>query len=162
MSVGPDAASGSPEAMHFSQPFEIARRGPVQVQLSSPLNNDWLGVQGDLVNDATGEVRSFYGELSYYSGRDSDGAWTEGDRGSSFLIAPVEPGRYVLRTTATFGLGTGARSYRVTLVSDPAPSVTLLLVFLGLVLLPALFSLFSAGGFETRRWAESNLQGDDE
>ncbi len=162
VSVPPGAQSGSPEAMHFSQPFEIARRGPVEVRLSSPLNNDWLGVQGDLVNDATGEVRSFYGELSYYSGRDSDGAWTEGDRSDSFLVATVEPGRYVLRTTASFGLGAGARNYRVALVSDPSPSVTLLLVFLALVLLPAVFSLFGAGSFETRRWQESNLQGDDE
>jgi hypothetical protein len=36
----------------------------------------------------------------------------------------------------------------------------MLLVFLGLLLLPAILSSVRSSSFETRRWAESNLQED--
>jgi hypothetical protein len=130
------------------------------VRLESALDNDWLGIQGDLVNDATGEVVSFYEELSFYSGRDSDGAWTEGSREGTARLGRLEPGRYVLRTTASFDLTKGPRerSFRVRVVDDPPPSGTLFLVFLGLLLVPVGFAVHGANTFETRRWAESNLQ----
>nr|WP_228531008.1 MULTISPECIES: DUF4178 domain-containing protein [Myxococcaceae] len=160
VAVAPDALSGEPSAMHFSEPFELPRRGPVEVRLESALDNDWLGVQGDLVNDATGEVVSFYEELSYYSGRDSDGAWTEGSREGTARLGRLEAGRYVLRTTASFDptKGPRERSFHVQVVDDPPPSGTLFLVFLGLLLVPVGFALHGANSFETRRWAESNLQ----
>jgi hypothetical protein len=156
----PEAVSGQPSAMHFSEPFEIHKRGNVRADVFSQVENDWLGVQGDLVNQDTGEVRSFYEEISYYHGQDSDGSWSEGSTGETEYLSVVEPGTYVLRTTAAFA-STGAappggRSFRVVLTSD-TPRGAWFFCALVLLLVGPAWSLMRSSGFESTRWAESNL-----
>lgn len=151
----PDAMSGQPTAMHFSDPFEIRKRGNVRADVSAPVSNDWIGVQGDLVNQDTGEVWSFYQEISYYSGTDSDGSWTEGGKDGTEYLSRVEPGKYVLRTTAAFPSQAG-RSFRVQLTSD-TPRGTWFCCALVMLLIGPLFSFIRSSSFESTRWAESNL-----
>ncbi|WP_224361128.1 DUF4178 domain-containing protein [Hyalangium versicolor] len=158
----PEAVSGQPSAMHFSEPFEIHKRGNVRADMSAQyLSNDWLGVQGDLVNQDTGEVTSFYGELSSYSGRDDEGVWSEGERNQTEYLSAVDPGTYVLRTTAAFAAGGGlqqvaGRSYRVALTSDE-PRGSWFFCALVLLLVGPLLSFTRSSGFESTRWNESNL-----
>lgn len=149
-------APNTPEAMHFSAPFEIHRRGNLRVDYHAwPLANDWLGVQGDLVNQDSGEVVSFYVEASYYSGQDSDGAWTEGSTTATEYLSAVPPGRYVLRLTPATDKPAG-RAYQVTLTSDVPRALWFVLALLALYVFPV-FTSFRAATFESRRWSESNL-----
>jgi len=151
--------SNSPESMHFSAPFEIKHRGNVQVDLHAwPVSQDWFGLQGDLVNEETGEVTSFYQEVSYYSGSDSDGAWSEGSTVDTEFLSAVPPGRYVLRTIPYFARPGQSRTYEIKLTSD-VPRATWFLLALGAMLAWALVSSLSAGTFETQRWNDSNLAG---
>jgi hypothetical protein len=162
VTVPPDATSGSPGAMNFSQPFAIRTLGNVRAEVYSSLNNEWLGIQGDLVNQETQEVVSFYKELSYYSGSDSDGSWSEGDPTGTEYLSSVKPGQYVLRTTAAFdpkpagGTFQAPRSYRVVLTSD-TPRGTWFCCALVLLLAAPLLSFIRSSSFESSRWAESNL-----
>ncbi|ADO69597.1 DUF4178 domain-containing protein [Stigmatella aurantiaca] len=152
-----DAVSGQPSAMHFSEPFTIHKRGNVRAEVFAEVSNNWIGVQGDLVNQETGEVTSFYEELSYYSGRDSDGDWTEGSREATEYLSAVEPGTYVLRTTAAFSSGTGpqGRAFKVKLTSD-VPRGTWFCLAVVVLLLGPVFSYLRSSSFESARWAESN------
>jgi uncharacterized Zn-finger protein len=158
----PEAVSGQPSAMHFSDPFVIHKRGNVRADVSaSDLDNNWLGVQGDLVNQDTGEVTSFYQELSYYEGRDDEGLWTEGDRSGTEYLSVVEPGTYVLRTTAAFTSGGGLqqvaqRSYQVALTSD-SPRGSWFFCALVMLLVGPVLSFMRSSSFESTRWSESNL-----
>ena len=152
----PGASSGTPAAMHFSEPFDIPRRGNVRVVVTSPVNNTWLGVQGDLVDEASGEVISFYDEVSYYSGQDSDGSWNEGEQSETEYLSSVPAGRYVLRTTASFEGQPAGKSYSVTLVSDTPRGVWFFWALV-LLLIGPLITHFRASAFESSRWAESNL-----
>jgi hypothetical protein len=156
--VEADAQSGTPTAMHFSQPFEIRKRGNVRAEVSSPLSNNWIGIQGDLVREDTGEVISFYEEISYYSGRDSDGSWSEGGQSAAEYLSAVAPGRYVLRTTAFFEgqVPPQGRRYKVALVSD-TPRGTWFCCSLVLLLIAPALAFFRSSSFESARWAESNL-----
>jgi hypothetical protein len=151
----PEAVSGQPTAMHFSDPFEIHKRGSVRADVYSQVSNDWIGVQGDLVNQDTGEVWSFYEEISYYSGTDSEGSWTEGSRSGTEYLSRVEPGKYVLRTTAAFPTP-AARSFRVQLTSG-APRGSWFCCAVVMLLIGPLFSFIRSSSFESTRWAESNL-----
>lgn len=152
----PSVRSGTPEAIQFSEPFDIHKRGNVRAELLSSVNNNWLGVQGDLVNEATGEVVSFYEEVSYYHGSDSGESWSEGGQREEEYLSGVPPGRYVLRTTAYFdGLSQGL-DYRVTLVSD-TPRFLWFFIALVLLLIGPLVAFFRSSSFESARWAESNL-----
>jgi uncharacterized protein DUF4178 len=153
----PDAQSGTPSAMTFSEPFEIRKRGNVEAIVVAPVNNSWLGVQGDLVNEQTGEAVSFYDEVSYYSGSDSDGSWSEGGQTETEYLSAVAPGRYVLRTTAFFdGRPVQGQSYKVKLVSD-TPRGSWFCCALVLLLIAPAFAFFRSSSFESARWAESNL-----
>lgn len=154
----PEAVSGQPSAMHFSDEFQIHSRGNVRADVSAQVNNSWVGVQGDLVNQDTLEVSSFYQEISYYHGRDSEGSWTEGGTSETEYLSSVEPGRYVLRTTAAFPAGPApaGRSFQVKLTSD-TPRGTWFCFALGLLLIGPLFAHFRSASFESARWAESNL-----
>lgn len=159
--VPPDAVSGGPSAMHFSEPFDIHTRGNVRAEVYSSLRNNWLGIQGDLVEQNTGEVVSFYEELEYYSGTDSEGSWSEGSSSATEYISSVEPGRYVLRTTAVFDAKSrGDHSFRVLLTSD-TPRGLWFFWALVLLLVGPLFAYMRTSSFESSRWAESNLGSDD-
>ncbi len=155
VTLPPDATSGQPTAMHFSDPFEIRKRGNVRAEVYSAVSNDWIGVQGDLVNQDTGEVWSFYQEISYYSGTDSDGSWTEGDRDGTEYLSRVDPGKYVLRTTAAFP-SQAARTFRVKLTSD-TPRGTWFCCAMVMLLIGPLFAFIRSSSFESTRWAESSL-----
>jgi len=160
VTVPAESVSGAASAMSFSPPFELPKRGNVKVDLSASLNNDWLGIQGDLINQGTGDVVGFYEELSSYSGSDSDGAWSEGSPSASRTLSVLPAGTYVLRTTASFEAGAPkARTFNVTLTHDP-PRGGWFCVALVLILLGPVFAFIRSHGFETRRWADSNLGGE--
>jgi len=158
----PEAMSGQPSAMTFSEPFQINSRGNVRAEIYTSVSNDWLGVQGDLVNQDTGEVTSFYEELGYYSGRDSEGSWTEGSREASEFLSSVPAGKYVLRTTAAFGNSRGpsgmGHTFKVRLTSD-VPRGTWFFCALVLLLVGPVIAYMRSSSFESTRWAESNLGG---
>ncbi|MGA9522678.1 MAG: DUF4178 domain-containing protein [Myxococcaceae bacterium] len=158
ITVPPGVRGGTPESMFFSEPFEIPRRGNVQVELRTPVNNDWLGVQGDLVNEATQEVTSFYAEASFYSGSDSEGSWSEGNRSATEYLSAIPAGRYVLRLTPMFDAARTdqARSYDLGLTSNVPRFLWFFLAFVALWI-PALFNLVRTTSFETARWNESSL-----
>lgn len=159
--LDPDAQPGQPTAMHFSEPFEITSRGNVRAEVSASVSNAWMGVQGDLVNQDTGEVTSFYQEVSYYHGRDSEGSWSEGGTSGTEYLSAVPPGKYVLRTTATFQPMPGVpkvREFRVRLTSD-TPRGTWFCCALVLLLIGPAIGYMRSASFESGRWAESNLVG---
>nr|WP_217917624.1 MULTISPECIES: DUF4178 domain-containing protein [unclassified Myxococcus] len=157
--VAPGTAPGSPAAMHFSEPFELSKRGNIKVDVFAALDNEWLGIQGDLVNQDTNDVVTFYEELSYYRGRDSDGSWSEGSTSGSAYLSPLPAGKYVLRTTAAFDAKpnrTLPMTYKVKLIHD-TPNGSWFCFALVLMGLGPVVALYRSHSFETRRWAESNV-----
>lgn len=158
VTVPADAKPGSPEAMVFSEPFEIPKKTPLQLQVIAPgLDNSWLGVQIDLVNEATDEVISLYAEPSYYSGSDSDGFWSEGSRDQSKTTDEVDAGRYVLRTTASFDPMRPVRTFRVKLSADGPGACLPITLLLVLFAWPVALAMLRSS-FETKRWEDSVYQ----
>jgi hypothetical protein len=155
-----DAKPGSPEAMFFSEPFEVKVKTPLQIDVDvAELDNGWVGVTIDLVNEATDEVVSVYAEPSFYSGHDSDGSWSEGSRGTTKDTDEVDPGRYVLRSTTTFEPGRSVPGYRVQVKADGGPGAACpVFLFLLMFAWPILVSIIS-GSWETKRWEDSVFQG---
>lgn len=157
-SVPPGVAPGSPEAQAFSEPFSIAKAVPLEVSVRAPaLDNNWLGVSVDLVNQVTGEVVSVYAEPSAYSGVSEGERWSEGNVESSRQTDTVEPGEYVMRVTPTFE-ASRPTPYAVEVRADEGPGFFFPLAFLVLMLLPPLYTSARSSAFETRRWNEAVFQ----
>lgn len=80
-----------------SPPFEL-KYGTTNVEftLHSPVQNTWVEVQIDLINDSNGKTIEFEKGIEFYSGRDFDGSWSEGHQTASILLSSVPAGTYHL------------------------------------------------------------------
>jgi hypothetical protein len=127
----------------------------VELTTQASVSNSWIGVGYALINEDTGQAYDFSREVSYYSGRDSDGAWTEGSTEDVMVIPSVPPGRYYLRVEPDADPGPGAIRYKVAVRRD-VPSLLLYgLALLALAIPPGIAALRSSS-FEQKRWAESD------
>jgi hypothetical protein len=154
----------------FSAPYQR-----VELRAAVPaLENGWVDLDYALVNRADQRVYQAYGAAERYSGRDSDGSWTEGSRRSNISIAGVPAGTYDLvvdykgnnwsGSTSSFEAPTAGW-----LAAASQPQVTVEVrrgalyvsnLFLALILLavPLLWGLFRHIHFEQARQGESDFE----
>jgi hypothetical protein len=156
-----------PEQAFVTPAFEVpGGRGNVLVETRAELDNQWLFVEYALIEERTGQAFDFGREVSYYSGTDSDGRWTEGKRRDGAKIGPVPGGRYFLRIEPQGGAQSGTTPpirYAVAVRRD-VPSMAFYFIGLLLLVTPPAFGLLRAASFESQRWAESDYapSGDDD
>jgi predicted RNA-binding Zn-ribbon protein involved in translation (DUF1610 family) len=138
----------------------------LEFTLESPVDNSWIDLDIDLVNDGTGEVREFSHGVEYYHGRDSDGPWSEGGQKKDALLSDTPDGTYHINLDSTVATPpaqkTGApqqprvRYFELTVrrgvVSWSAFVLALLAIFAYLV-----FKSMKQGSFEAKRWEESDF-----
>ncbi len=143
-----------------TEPFELkGRPSNVRVNIQTELSNDWAWFALALINESTGESREVGKQVSYYSGVDSDGSWTEGSQRGAVSISEVPAGQYVLRIGPEGGEPTGrTTNYTVTVTRD-VPSYAFFIVALFAIVLPAGLAWLPVFGFENRRWLESDHEG---
>ena len=96
---------GSDDSAAFVTPaFALSgRASSVAVDIDTDVNDDWVFYDFTLIDESTGVSREFSKQVSYYSGRDSDGNWSEGSRRGSVRLASVPAGRYFLRVAPEGG-----------------------------------------------------------
>jgi Domain of unknown function (DUF4178) len=155
----PGAAPGSPESQVFSPEFEVPAKTGIAIEVTSNIDNDWLAVQTDLVNVASGEVISVYGEAEYYHGVTDGESWSEGGRAINKSTSEVDKGAYVARFTPSWDRGKHpvAPSFNVTIKGDgPGPGCPCCLILL-LFCWP-IFLQIRSSSFETTRWNDSIRQ----
>jgi hypothetical protein len=139
--------------------------GPMTFTASSSLNefeaqasldNDWVELDGALVNAQTGKAVGFTNAFSYYSGRDSDGSWSEGSRRDTSLITEVPAGTYNLIVEGAAGNANGRPTLvHLALNHDVAPWRNFWLALLAIAAYPAVL-IWQRRRFEADRWAESD------
>lgn len=75
-------------------------RNRVSVKASaSGLDNAWIDIDYSLTDPKSQDSVDAYGLAEYYQGRDSDGAWSEGDPRPAISLSAVPGGRYDLLVT---------------------------------------------------------------
>jgi hypothetical protein len=139
----------------FSPPFELEERTNARVSLSMPLENSWAYVIVDLIHEASGELRTFEHELSYYRGVEAGESWSEGSPSVAHVLAGGQGGSHVLRLEVQ----TPAPSrlpLSVKVETDVFDSSHVLWVLLALGVPAALLALRQYS-FERRRWSESDF-----
>jgi len=144
-------------AAFVTPPFELdGRPSGVTIDIGTTLDNDWVFFSLALINEASGETRELSRQVSYYTGVDSDGAWSEGARTETVRLAAVPAGRYFLRVEPEGGEPAKASVAYTLSVRRDVPHMALYgLAFLAL-LLPTILAVLPSASFEGRRWAESD------
>jgi predicted RNA-binding Zn-ribbon protein involved in translation (DUF1610 family) len=151
------------EASFVTPVFELqGRPSNVEATIDSDVDNNWVYFNLALVNEDTGQALEWGREVSYYSGRDSDGSWSEGGRTDRSKLSHVPAGHYYLRVEpeweppATVPQAWAPLvNYTITLRRD----VTIFwpyLVALILLLVPAIAISIKSWSFENSRWQESD------
>jgi hypothetical protein len=150
--------SGAPkgEASFVTDVFELkGRTSNVEIKTTANVSNSWIYLNYALINRDTGQAWDFGREVSYYSGRDSDGSWTEGSRRDTVTVPSVPPGHYYLRIEPEADARHPQISYTVSVRRD-VPVFKFYGYALIALFLPVLYVTFKAISFERARWAESD------
>ena len=153
---------GTAESAFVTPIFTIGNRtSNVEVDTTANVQNNWIGFDYALINADTGDAFDFSREVSYYSGTDSDGRWTEGSQHDSAVLPTIAPGRYYLRVEPETDATSPPISYKIALRRD-VPSPEYYLMALGILLVPPIFVTLRSAAFESRRWQESSFADDDD
>jgi hypothetical protein len=155
------ATSPQAETPVTTEAFDIPdRTGNLEIRVSSPVDNDWLELDAELVNQDTQEQYEAIETVEYYHGYDSDGAWSEGGQVSSDILSAIPGGKYRLFLTADAGSFESHRptQYRLIVARDVPVWSNFWTAFLLLgAALGALVAL--ERHFESQRWANSYIAG---
>jgi hypothetical protein len=144
----------------FSDPFELEGRRNIKVIGESPVQNTWVYLEGDLINDETGVVQSFPIDISYYQGVEDGEAWSEGGQTDSAYTSSMPSGRYVLRLEGQWERWQEPAVVTVKIEQNVTHGINLLVALIVLSIIPVLMGFYHIS-FERRRWSESMFAADD-
>ena len=144
------------EASFVTDPFELSgRTSDVEVTTSTGLQNQWIYLNYALINQDSGEAWDFDREVSFYSGYDSDGSWSEGNQNDTVVVPSVPGGKYYLRIEPEVDPRHPTIVYTVDVKRDVPVPAFYGLGFLALVI-PAIVITWRSVSFERSRWSESD------
>jgi hypothetical protein len=138
----------------FSQPFDIKANRNVRITASAQVDNSWADLDIDLINDQSQEVESVNIPVEYYSGSDSDGPWTEGDKTSDAILSSLPGGKYQLRVEGTWQNWQAQMPVQVKVEQSVNRGVNLCCALIVLAIVP-IFGFFRKFSFESSRWRDS-------
>jgi hypothetical protein len=82
--------------IQFTEPFALQGRQNIRISASANIDNSWVDVQGDVINNDTSESESFSVPIEYYHGVEDGEAWSEGKTSGTTTISAVPAGTYIL------------------------------------------------------------------
>jgi len=144
----------------FSEPFELAGRRNIRIIGESPVQNTWVYLEGDLINEETGLVQSFPIDISYYQGVEDGESWTEGAQKDSTDTSSMPAGKYVLRLEGQWEKWELPATVSVRVEQNVTNGFNLILLLIAISIVPIIMVIYHIR-FERRRWAESMFSGGD-
>lgn len=80
------------------QAGQIIVSGPavLDINLRASIDNEWVDIEGSIINTSNGETYNFTKTMQYYSGVEGGEYWTEGRRESTVTLSSIPSGTYQL------------------------------------------------------------------
>jgi hypothetical protein len=141
--------------VRFSDPFDLKARQNIKITVRAPVDNSWLYVEGDLIDEATGLVQAFSTPVEYYRGVDGGESWSEGSQSSDVHLSALPAGKYTLRVEAQWEKWQQPISMTVS-VEQGYPRFAHLVMALVLLSIVPILVAFYHYSFEKRRWEDSD------
>ena len=138
----------------FTKPFDIKGNRNIRITANANVSNAWADLDVDLVNDQSQEVESVNVPIEYYSGSDSDGAWTEGSQSTDAILSSLPAGKYTLRVEGTWQNWQQPIAVNVKVEQGVNRGVNFCCALVALGIVP-LFGLIRKWSFEASRWKDS-------
>ncbi|HMQ03517.1 MAG TPA: DUF4178 domain-containing protein [Pyrinomonadaceae bacterium] len=138
----------------FSNSFEIKPNRNVRISASAPVNNSFVELDVDLVNDQSQQVESVAVPIEYYTGTDSDGAWTEGSQTQNATLSSLPGGTYTLRVEGKWQNSAQPMPVTVKVEQNVMRGVNFICALIVLAIVPFV-GLVRKLVFESARWKDS-------
>lgn len=152
--VLPPLANATTPQAAFSQPFDLKGSRNVRITAGAQVDNSWADLDIDLVNEQSQEVESVNVPVEYYSGTDSDGAWTEGGKSTDATLSSLPAGKYTLRVEGTWEKWQTQMPVSVKVEQNVVRGVNFICSLLLLMIVPVI-GLVRKISFESGRWKDS-------
>ncbi|MCB9852346.1 MAG: DUF4178 domain-containing protein [Phycisphaerales bacterium] len=137
-----------------------------EAEFYADVSNSWEYFDVAVINSDDEVVLDFSAELSYYSGRDSEGSWTEGSKTDNVPFKLEKPGDYRFLILGQAGTGeTPMAGYGIPVSITIREGIVLTRYYLFFALFCIAWlaiEVFRKLSFEGRRWAESDAADDDD
>lgn len=142
-----------------SKVFQLDKaKANVQILVSAPVDNSWLYLSGELVNDETGASYDFERSVEYYHGYSDGESWSEGGKSDSLILAPVPAGKYYINydwETGSFPSYPSESSFQISVYRDVPIWGAFFWNLFFVSIIPCLYWLFSHQD-EVKRWSNSD------
>lgn len=140
----------------ISPSFELTgSQKPATIEIQAGVDNAWIGMDAELVNEQTGAVYPAEVVVEYYHGYD-DGYWTEGSNKESTDLPAVPPGRYHLALTPEADPTITRLPFQVRIQHGGVFWSNFFLCLLAIGAWPV-WAFIRYHRFESKRWSESDF-----
>ncbi len=150
----PPMANPTTPQVAFSQPFDLKANRNVKLSASAPVSNSFVELDVDLINEQSQEIESVTIPIEYYTGTDSDGAWSEGGQSQDATVSSLPGGKYTLRVEGTWQNSTQAMPVAVRVEQNVVRGVNFICALIVLLIVP-IVGIFRKIFFESARWKDS-------
>jgi Zn-finger nucleic acid-binding protein len=140
-----------------SQPLRLSGWGNIEIDASAPVNNSWIAIEGDLIDEETGLVQPFLIPIEYYHGVEGGESWSEGSQHGTAMLSRLPEGAYSLRLEV---VGEAGKNAGLIVRVKAYQGVMRWLHFFAaafLISLPALVVGIYHLSFEQQRWKDSEF-----
>lgn len=143
----------------FTKPFDLKGNRNVQISANAQsVNNSWVALEFDLVDENNNLIESVPVDVEYYSGVEGGESWTEGSKSQDATVSAVPAGKYVMRIQGTWQDWQKPMPVTVKVEQNVMRGVNFCGAFLLLAIVPVL-ALIRKFSFESKRWSESMFGG---
>jgi hypothetical protein len=141
--------------VRFSEPFELKGRKNVVITAAASVDNSWVEIEGDLINQATDESEAFSLPVEYYSGVEDGESWSEGNRSPDVYLSAQPAGTYILGFEARWEKFQQPMAVTVRVEQGVFNGGYIVLILFLLSLFPIVMLIYH-WRFEAKRWADSD------
>jgi hypothetical protein len=151
---GADPESSSARVF-FTPAFNLTGTNNLEVRASSPLQNSWISLGVDVVDERAGQATSVEIPLEYYSGVDQGERWSEGRHTRTMFLSAPKAGPHVLRVEAHWEAGKTPPSVHLRVREGVFRGLYFILALVAISIIP-FFAMIRQAAFESRRWQDSS------
>ena len=138
----------------FTKPFMLTGGRNLKIEGFSEVDNTWIYVVGDVINEKGAIVDTFDLPIEYYHGYDG-GAWAEGSRIRDTYLAALPAGNYSMRLEGDWDSTKNVQPRVLLKVDQGAFRWMHFWLALLLLTIPPLFFGVRSFTFEGWRWSDS-------
>jgi Domain of unknown function (DUF4178) len=139
----------------FTDPFDLKARENIKVQARSSVDNTWLYVDGDMIDESSGLVQSFSLPVEYYHGVDGGESWSEGSQAPALHLSALPSGQYTMRLEVSWERWQQPANLSLRVEQGVPRVMHLVVAMVILTIIPFLVGLYH-WSFEKRRWEDSD------